>query len=267
MYKIENFITKKRINYNIKLKYLIAIPCVNRAEKGSTNVIERTFESFEKSGMFNSNIQFTIILFESGSNDVSYLDVLKKYNIQIIYSNVPLNGNSNTLRMFFHLSKLPKNTYDFVIWMDDDVYVCKKFIENADIWIKNYANFSLFSSLYVPYNSFPIKNRKYIQLANLPGFYGTCCTIFKQKLAKYVIPYWYDKHFNMFNYNPDTRFRDGLKKQFPMAHKICVSYPSLVQHMNIASVIRRRSDDNKGHSTTTFIGEDNDPEFYINDIY
>jgi hypothetical protein len=251
-----------------KLKYLITIPCVNRAERNAINVIERTFESFTKSNMFESEIDFTIVLFESGSKDTSYLDFIDTYNtknnIHIIKSDIELNGNSNTLRMFYYLNKLPLDTYDFVIWMDDDVFVCNKFLENANAWIKQYANFSLFSSLYVPYNSFPIKNRTNVQLANLPGFYGTCCTIFKPSLSKFVIPLWYNSHFEKFSYNPDTRFRDGLKQHFPMAKQICVSYPSLVQHMNIGSAIKQKTKVKQGHRTRTFIGEDIDPKFYEN---
>jgi hypothetical protein len=271
MSSLNYFISKKKIDYDTKLKYLIAIPCVNRTERSAINVIERTFDGFKNSGMFDSDICFKICLFESGSKDVSYLDFIKKYEknpnyeIEILYSSIPLNGNSNTLKMFYYLNKLPENSYDFIIWMDDDVYVCKKFLENADIWIKNYANFSLFSSLYVPYNSLPVPNKKFVKLADLPGFYGTCCTIFKPKLSKYVIPTWYDNHFEKFSYNPDTRFRDGLRKHFPMAKKICVSYPSLVQHMNIGSAIKQKIKVNKGHRTNNFIGEDNDPMYYLLD--
>jgi hypothetical protein len=169
-----------------------------------------------------------------------------------------------TLKMFYYLSKLPYNLYDFVLWMDDDVFVCKNFIKNADIWIKNYANFSIYSSLYVPYRSFPIKNKTDIKLSNIHEFYGTCAVIFKPLLAKYVIPHWYDRHFQQFSYNPDTRFRDSVRKQFPDIKKICVSEPSIVQHMNIGSAIKEIksvSSTNKGHICNNFIGEDNDPNF------
>jgi len=279
MLHMNYFITNQKISYDKKLKYLITIPCVNREERNAINVIERTFESFEKSQMFQSDIDFTIILFESGSKDTSYLNFINEYKekycnknnsnkkIEIIYSSVPLNGVTNTLKMFFYLNKLPDNLFDFVIWMDDDVFVCSNFIKNADIWIKNYANFSIFSSLYVPYNSYTIQNRKYVQLANLPGFYGTCCTIFKPKLSRFVIPTWFHSHFQKWEYNPDTRFRDSIRMKFPYAKKICVSYPSLVQHMNIGSAIKMKKQVNKGHKTKTFIGEDNDPQLYINDIF
>jgi hypothetical protein len=266
MINLDYFITKKVIPVDIKLKYLITIPCVNRAERNAINVIDRTFESFKKSNMFESDINFTILLFESGSKDTTYLDFINEYNsnnnIHIIKSDIPLDGNSNTLRMFFYLNKLSSEMYDYVIWMDDDVFVCNKFLENADAWIKKYANFSLFSSLYVPYDSFPIKGKNNVQLANLPGFYGTCCTIFKPKLSGFAIPLWYSHHFEKFNYNPDTRFRDGIKKHFPHAKQICVSYPSLVQHMNIGSAIKQKKKVNQGHKTKTFIGEDIDPKFY-----
>ena len=277
MDKINFFITKQKIDYSKKLNYLITIPCVNREERNAINVIDKTFSGFEQSGLFDSNINLTILLFESGSKDTSYLDFIKTYTdkyctedsnikIQIIYSTVPLNGNTNTLKMFFYINKLPKNLYDFILWMDDDIFVCKNFIKNADIWIKNYANYSIFSSLYVPYNSFNIKNRKNIQLAKLPGFYGTCCTIFKPELSKYILPYWNNSHFEDFEYNPDARFRDCVRKFFPNATKICVSFPSLVDHMNIGSAIKGKKIVNKGHKALYFIGEDKDPEFYVNDI-
>ena len=43
---------------------------------------------------------------------------------------------------------------------------------------------------------------------------------------------------------------------------MCVSYPSLVQHMNIGSSIYQNKETNKGHSCNNFIGEENDPKFY-----
>lgn len=259
MNSIHYFVNNQKIERD--LKYLITIPCVNRLERNAINVIEKTFESFEKSGLFNSKIDITIILFESGSNDISYLDFLKeKYpKILVIYSTVPLNGISNTLKMFFYLSKLPMNKYDFVLWMDDDIYVCKNFIENADRWIKRYGNFSIFSSLYVPYDSQIIPKQFNVRLADIRGFYGTCCTIFKPELSKFVLSNWYNPHFEKFNYNPDTRFRDSVIKKFPMAKKICVSYPSLVEHMNIGSAIKQKKIINKGHKSKYFIGELNDP--------
>ena len=106
MQNLKYFITKQKIPYPKPLKYLITIPCVNREERNAINVIDKTFESFEESGMFadDNNIEFTILLFESGSNDVSYLDPILKYkNVKAIYSDKPLNGVSNTFKMFFYL--------------------------------------------------------------------------------------------------------------------------------------------------------------------
>jgi hypothetical protein len=259
---IKSFITNKIIPQNNRLKYLIAIPCVNREERNAVNVIDRTFESFEKSGLFQSDIHVDILLFESGSNDKSYLHVIEKYkqykNIQIIDTNLKLNAVSNTLRMMYYISKMKKDAYNYVLWMDDDIYVCKNFILNADIWIKKYANFSIFSSLYVPYESKSVN--KFISLANISHFYGTCCTIFKPTLANYVLKNWYNPHFEKFQYNPDTRFRDSIKLYFPMAKRILVSNISYVEHMNIGSSIRWRKVENNGHKAKLFIGEDVDPK-------
>jgi hypothetical protein len=266
----KSIITEKIISIDVKLKYLIVIPCVNREERNAINVIDKTFAGFEKSGLFTSDILVNILLFESGSQNVDYLKFLEDYktkypNIEIgvIYSSLKLDGNSNTHRMFATLMKSQYQTYDFIIWMDDDIFVCNNFIKNADAWIKRYANYSLFSSLYVPYDSFFIKNRKYIHHADLSKFYGTCSTIFKPTLSQYVVPFWNDYHFIKFNYNPDTRFRDCLRKNFPQIQKICVSFPSLVDHMNIGSAINMQKNVKFGHKAKFFIGEDKDPEFYI----
>lgn len=268
------FITNKSIPYKTKINYLITIPCVNREERNAVNIIDKTFKVFEDAGILEDSESYTlkIILFESGSNDLSYLNCLKPYiekykdKIHIIYGNQKLNGVTNTFRMFQTIHSFNRQKIDFVMWMDDDILVCKNFMKNADNWIKNYANYSLFSSLYVPYDSFFINGRKYVNSANLPGFYGTCCTIFKPKLAEYIIPYWFDEHFERFNYNPDTRFRDSLRKTFSNK-KILVSFPSLVEHLNIGSAILQNKDINKGHKAKLFVGVEKDPELYFKDIY
>ncbi len=265
---MNNIITNKVIEKDEKLKYLICIPCVNRQERDALNIIDKTFEGFEKSGMFNSNIDFDIILFESGSIDKSYLNFIEEYkskykkNIFISESKMRQNANTNTFRMFLYIKKIPKNYYNFIIWMDDDVFVCDKFIENADAWIKKYANFSYFSSLYVPYRTYFIKGSLNVQHADLSNFYGTCCTIFKQDVVNLPIQHWFWKHFELFNFNPDARFRDSIRRKNIGLKKICVSHPSLVQHMNVGSSIYKNKNINKGHKCNNFIGIDIDPKFY-----
>ena len=284
------FITNKKISYDTQLKYLITIPCVNREERSAINVIDKTLEEFEKSGLFESDISIDIMFFESGSNNINYLSFIEEYrkkyikNITINYNNTPLNAVSNTLKMFTYISKLPEDKYDFILWMDDDVFVCKNFIKNADIWIKNYANFSIFSSLYIPYQSYPIKldinkninqnineninqnkdnNQQNIHISRINHFYGTCCTVFKPKLSKHVIKNWYNQRFELFEFNPDARFRECVRFIFPQIEYIYVSYPSIVEHMNIGSSIYRNRKINKGHKSKKYIGSDKDPEWNI----
>lgn len=265
------FITNKKIPYETQLKYLITIPCVNREERSAINVIHKTLEEFEKSGLFESDISIDIMFFESGSNNVNYLSFMEEYrkkyikNIIINYNKTPLNAVSNTLKMFTYISKLPEDKYDFILWMDDDVFVCKNFIKNADIWIKSYANFSIFSSLYVPYQSYPIQTdnnqNNNVHISRINNFYGTCCTVFKPKLAKHIIKNWYNQRFELFEFNPDARFRECVRFKFPQIEYIYVSYPSIVEHMNIGSSIYRNRKINKGHKSKKYIGSDKDPEY------
>ena len=257
-------ITKKEIDPSVSLKYLIVIPCVNREERNAINVIDATFASFEKSGLFESAIDFHILLFESGSKDTSYLQgILQKYgeHVRVIYTDLKLNGVTNTFKMFFYLRNLPANTADIIIWMDDDVWVCKRFIENADIWCKRFLPFSIFSSLYISsYATHPIPKNIFAHTCPIGNFYGTCCTVFKPALVPHVLPHWFNSHFEQFDYNPDTRFRDSVRRSFPSIQTILVSSFSYVEHMNIGSAIQGVKIIKKGgHKAKFFIGEENDP--------
>ncbi len=223
-----------------KLKYLICIPCVNRLERSNIhNVIHHTFHNFEHGNMFQSLISFDIILFESGSKDISYLDFINDYkskytniNINIITSDTQLDGFTNTHRMFNHIhNNNLSNIYDFIIWMDDDIFVCKKFMENTDSWIKKYGNSSIFCSLYSPFPTFPVKNDPFANYAHIHNYYGSCCTIFKPILAKFIIPLFFHKYGK-----PDSKFRRSVEHFFPNQKIILVTPFSLVQHMNIGSV-------------------------------
>ena len=252
------------------MKYLITIPCVNRAERGASNVLERTFESFEKSGMFESKINFKIVLLESGSKDTSYLDFIQKYkekyntDIEIHYSTQVLNGTTNTFRMFVYIKKVI-DYIDYVLWMDDDVFVCKNFIENADLWIKKYAKNLPFTSLYAPYRTNLDNKHRFRHNALIGSFFGTCCTVLRPYVADAVLKYWFLPYFDQYNYNPDRRFRDCIMKEYPWYKIFFLSFPSLVQHMNIGSTIRKNPN-SRGHEALYFYGEHVDPN-YIELIY
>lgn len=247
------------------MKYIITIPCVNRAERGASNVLHRTFESFEKSGMFESKINFKIVLLESGSKDTSYLDFLQiykeKYNtdIEVHYSDRVLNGTTNTFRMFVYIKKIMNNV-DYVLWMDDDVFACKNFIENADLWIRKYAKNLPFTSLYAPYRTNVDYNIRFRHYAPIGGFFGTCCTVLRPYVADAILKHWFMPYFDQYNYNPDRRFRDCIMKEYPWYKIFFLSFPSLVQHMNIGSTIRKNPN-SRGHEALYFYGEHVDPNY------
>ncbi len=256
-------LTLQTIPRNTHLKYAICLTCVNREEKGIQNIIDKTFESFENGGMFSSKIDFEILLFESGSKSIDYLHFIEDYKnkypnlkIKIIENSFPLDGYTNTHRMFVYLSKLENKPYDFIIWMDDDVWVCKKFLENTDLFVKKYGNFSIFLSLYVPFISFPMKESILCHYAYIYNYFGSCCTIFKPELTKFILPHFFNKHGK-----PDSKFRRSVEHFFPNCYKIIVSSVSLVQHMNAGTVNHMGNKGYKGHRAKNFVGINRDPQF------
>ncbi len=269
---VHPIVNLKRIPKQQKLKYAICITCVNREEKGHKNIIQETFRSFENGGMFESKIDVEFLLFESGSKNFDYLNFIEKYKekynhlkIHIITNSFPLDGFTNTHRMFLHLTKyesqLKENNkledlYDFVLWMDDDIWVCKKFLENMDAWVKRFANFSIFTSLYIPFITFPMKNNNIAHTAYIYNYFGSCCTIFRPQLAKFIPQHFFDKVGK-----PDSKFRRCIEHHFPSMNKILVSSVSLVQHMNAGSVNHADNKGYKGHMAKNFVGFV-DPKIY-----
>ncbi len=265
--------SRQKIPFSQKLKYLFIMPCVNRLERNAIQVIDKTFENFEKNNLFDTieNVEWKFLLFESGSKDISYLNSISPYiekykdHIHIIYSKTPLDGPKNIFRIFDTASKI-KDEYDFIIWMDDDILVCQNFLKNCDSWIRNYMNFTIFGSLYSPYHSYNIPNfpnSPNCKQSYVRSYHGSCCTIFKPCLAKYITPLFFKTNFLRNVIEPDLRFRESIMKFFPNIQFFLVSYPSLVYHLNIGSAIYGHSNVKKGHQCREFIGISNDPKWYI----
>ncbi len=270
--------TGKIIPFSQKLKYLFIMPCVNRLERNAIQVIEQTFQNFENNNLFDNieNVEWKFLLLESGSKDLSYLKNIYPYfekyknNINIIYSQNPLDGPKNIYRIFDIALKLKENEFDFIIWMDDDIVVCNNFLKNCDYWIRNYMNFTIFGSLYSPYHSFPVPNlnSNICKQSFVRSYHGSCCTIFKPILAKYIVPLFFKTNLLRNVVEPDLRFRESIMKFFPNIQHFLVSYPSLVYHLNIGSAIYGHQQIKKGHQCKEFIGTSNDPKWYLNyDFY
>jgi len=273
MNDIYRFYTYQKIPQNQSLKYLITIPCVNREERNAIQIIDKTFENFEKQGIFQHYPHFTvdILLFESGSKSLSYLQFIKSFHekypgrIKIMLSKRNLDGPQNIYRMFSYIQQQAIHHYDFCIWMDDDILVCKNFLQNMDSWVRQHINFTIFGSLYSPYQSYPIQNpnmSSYCQESFVRSYHGSCCTIFKPLLAKYITPLWFKTEKLRFVKEPDLRFRESIMKFFPNIKKFLVCSPSIVQHLNIGSAIYQHKQIRKGHTARHFIGIEEDPLWY-----
>ncbi len=274
---LQKLYNRQIIPFSQKLKYLFIMPCVNRLERNAIQVIDKTFDNFEKNKLFDTveNVEWKFLLLESGSKDLSYLNSILPYlenyknNINIIYSQSPLDGPKNIFRIFDIALKLKEDEFDFIIWMDDDIVVCENFLKNCDYWIRNYMNFTIFGSLYSPYHSFPVPNlnSNICKQSYVRSYHGSCCTIFKPILAKYIVPLFFKTNLLRNVVEPDLRFRESIMKFFPNIQFFLVSYPSLVYHLNIGSAIYGHKQVKKGHQCREFIGTSNDPKWYLNYEY
>ncbi len=268
---LQKIYSLRRIGEDEICTYTVMIPCVNRTERGAINVIDKTFDNFEENGYFdeiqNVNIQFYLL--ESGSKDLSYLAALKPYldkypnKIKLVLSKEPLDGPKNILRIFQIVNKYVYDPNHFIIWMDDDILICKNFLKNCDHWIREYMNYTLFGSLYSPYHSFD-NNPNFFNCKKsyIRSYHGSCCTIFKPILAKYIIPLWFKTNMLRNVTEPDLRYRESIMKFFPHIQFFLVSYPSLVEHLNIGSAIYQHKQIKKGHHARIFMGIDKDPMWY-----
>lgn len=238
------------------MKYAIVMTVCNRSELGGGDTLDKTMNSLKNSGLWESGIDFTLLLHDTGSDNKTYLDKYKNL------PNTIIECNKNREMMLINVINMLVYTKehipcDYIVYLEDDIIFCKNWIQNVDAWLnKNVDYDNWFVSFFYPYPKEDFKS----QVIKLPSekYYGTqCLGIMRSKLES-LINHFDAKNKEGYQTGQDMFIREwlvlGNNSEF-----IKFSNPSLIQHQNLQSTLSTSVSE---LISDLFVGEDQDPKFY-----
>lgn len=229
------------------------------------NYFHITMESLKKSGLFESDINYELHLFDGGSLNLDYLNEYKEWkNVFIHPTDKYITRNENWIRALKYSENVNCN---YVIGLEDDLKFCKNWIESIHKFTsenKKLIDNNPMTMFYCPYQEIERKynNKKLYWLQPYKKFYGTQCIMFTKQRAihcanhiEHAILNHKDYKFNfrskissgMFTQAFDMWLQEWGQSEFPKKYFVA-SAPSFVQHIG-----------EKGHCkyhTSFFLGED-----------
>jgi len=220
-------------------KFRIGIITVNRVtnssrpqlreNKNSENYIYETLLSFEEAG-FMTKENFKVCLFDSGSDDISYLDEVKEKwpDLEISYSdkNLTLNENSDKAMLWAHQDS------DFAVLMQDDIKFSKDAARHMEGWV--YAS-PKNANILTLWNTLPGKKDEYVTI-QADGFWGSVFLIWPSKQARRYLA-WDDRR------KVGTGHDMSVKQWLKIAHgNVYANSKGLIDHTGLYSTIGNRED-------------------------
>jgi len=227
----------------------------DRSEKGRQNYFAATLNSLVESGMFESRIvSFQFDVFDGGSISLRYLR-LGEYHPDLFTlhtsSSFDMPPNVNAGRALLHGGTQSKA--DWVLFLEDDILVCKDFFQGVEMWLLRQAREDRHAyMLYTPYREIEVafKNKQRTWEYPVNKFYGTQAFAIRSfdamRLGRYLIdlPYGtsgYD--MEMKKWHIETYGENGF---------FLSSVPSFVQHVGRQSLLF----DDRFHECSSWQGKD-----------
>ena len=239
-----------------KLKYVIGITTCNREADASVQTLPLTIASLQRSGLWESDIDFELVIHDHGSVDQSYLDEFDQLpRCTVVRNSTQAPGHQeNLLGMLEYIHS--QKPCDFVLWLEDDVLVCDKWIENATAWVEAHARVAPAATLYHQYAY--IEGTRSLALDG--GYYGTQAIVLNTAWLPRFIAYLKQRQTTDWGALTDLLFAAWLREDLGLT-SIAAPDVSLVQHMPQHSVLHTPQ-----HTAQAFPGEDTDPKLYTEDI-
>jgi hypothetical protein len=241
----------------LKTRYLLGMTTCDRVQRGGVDLLPSTLASLEKSGLWNSGIDFHLLLHDTGSTHLDYLNRYRSLaKASIACCEKESHQCENVIRLLEHA--LDRYDAEYLVFLEDDILFCRKWIENLDAWLGRYATEEDYMiSLYACYAHVlaAFFRGRMISHIELHGFYGAQALVFPfakvpDLLAKLTV-----LQEEKFPGYIDMQFKEALMRSGMTDIPTCV--PSIVQHINRGSTLSTPT-----HRSPVFFGEDQDPSFY-----
>jgi glycosyltransferase involved in cell wall biosynthesis len=248
----------------MKPSYSIVIGTLNRSPQ--KNYLGDTLTSLRKSGLWESPIPFRLDIVDSGSKDED------NYFKEQVYSNVPSPLSSHQLtvhRLDQAELKKPRPQWvsekegwfrrsrnanavaclkvgiasgaPWVLFIEDDVEVCKDFLGSVDRWLHDHARRDRhLYSFCTPYKDVAKATMAGQQTWDFPiqAFYGNQALAFMRADAMLAAS-WIESRMQTWDTGQgfDLLLKEWAKARWPGVHHFLSSAPSLVQHVGQESSI------------------------------
>ena len=235
--------------------YIFAMTVCNRIESGGINHLDTTIASLRASGLWDSGIDFVLLLHDTGSKDQSYLDkYVGQENCIVVKPKEKLGQQDNMVAMLQYANdNLGGSKDDYVLFLEDDILFCDNFISNLDVWVKKHVvDEDIFQSFYVPYTQSQENIAKGIdEQFLLRHFYGAQALGFKYHRLSSLLAWL---KMSRSSNGKWTALNDLLIRAWVETFgkpTMKVSAPPLTQHLNTGSSLHTPT-----HQAPNFTGKD-----------
>jgi hypothetical protein len=231
------------------MKICICMITIDRSEFGQENYFDRTMTSFDRSGLWTSDNPFEFHVFDGGSENESFIGkwVFEPIRIHSSSWRIPVNVNFGRA-----LLSCLDHDCDWVFMCEDDIEVCKDFLDGAVEWIeKNARDMFRVITFYTPY----VEIKKFYSVGPywsypVKAFYGTQCLALRKSDAASAGAYiMADTKFSPGAY--DLILKEWHKEKYPENGFMQATIPCFAEHVGEGSVINP----GRYHKSGLFLGE------------
>jgi len=211
--------------------------CIGTYNRGAENYLAQTLASLDRGGVFRSAIPHVVHLCDGGSRERSHRLDAKAYPATVHLGRL---GQSAMQTAMDCLRVGIDSGADWIIVCEDDIVVCRNFLESVDAWLSNHAGEYSLYSFYGAYREILHAYKRggsAIELG-IRSFYGTQCWVVTPDNAESILryaatdPYWSQQTTCW-----DLMLKDWSQAVYPTREYFLFSAPCFVDHIGRKSAL------------------------------
>ena len=242
------------------MRIAIVMITIDRSASGRENYLASTMQSLKDSGMQRTKVPYDFYIFDGGSESIDYISALRS-DIFPITIYVPighkLSPNMNAGRALLIGSQVQA---DWVLFLEDDIEVCKDFLDGVAWWLNHFADtrhrlftfYTCYHEVEQQHKGSGVGSWEY----PVDKFYGTQCMALRPREAQSIGEYLVGLSYPTSSYDIEIQ---NWTKAFPNLMQegsecFLASVPCFVQHIGEQSVLF--NDPKRFHQCTSYQGKD-----------
>ena len=240
------------------MKIVLAMITINRMEfdltdekRSGKNYINQTMQSLDRSGLWGSSTPYELHVYDGGSKDLSFIEPQWRNRMQLHTIDKKILPRENCGRAIIDATNYGG---DWIMFLEDDIAVCKDFLDAAASWIERNVNEQhRVLTFYTPYREVQEAVLRGVELWHYPvlAFYGTQAIAIRTSDAQSCGDHIHDD----VEYSPqsyDLSLKRWHMNNYPDHGHFLATAPCFVQHTGEDSALNP----GRFHACQSFIGED-----------